>query len=230
MSMAKKIGILGTGIVGQTIAGKLISLGYEVMIGTRDVAKTLTSIEPNQYGGPAFGVWLKQNTTVRVGTYTDTAQYGDILFNCLKGSVSIDALRSIGAQRFAGKPLVDISDPLDFSHGMPPTLFTVSTSSLGEEIQKALPEANVVKTLNMVNCEVMVDAAKSGGDATMFLCGNSPDAKASVEAILHQFGWKDILDLGDISGARGLEMLLPIWLRIMMTLRKSLFGFKIVRN
>ena len=227
--MVKNIGILGTGIVGQTIAGKLVSLGYDVMVGTRNVTATMTSTESNQYGGPAISIWLTKNRTVKLGTFSDAAKHGDMVFNCLKGNAAIEGLQSAGAVHLAGKPLVDVTNPLDFSRGMPPTLFTVNTSSLGEEIQKALPEAHVVKTLSMVNCEVMVDATKAGGDATMFMCGDNVGAKEAVKKILHEFGWNDVFDLGDIVAARGIEMLLPIWLRVWMTLQKGYFGFKIVR-
>jgi predicted dinucleotide-binding enzyme len=114
---------------------------------------------------------------------------------------------------------------------MPPTLIPeyTNTNSLGEEIQKLLPEANVVKTLNIVNCEVMVDPAKSGGDPTMFISGNNNEAKEKVKGLLNQFGWKDIIDLGDITTARGTEMLLPIWLRTYMATGNGYFAFKIIR-
>ena len=105
----------------------------------------------------------------------------------------------------------------------------MNTTSLGEEIQKLLPESKVVKTLNIVNCEVMVKPQKSGGDPTMFISGNHAEAKEKVKALLDQFGWTDIIDLGDITTARGTEMLLPIWLRTYMATGNGYFGFKIIR-
>ena len=136
-----------------------------------------------------------------------------------------------GTENFDGKTIIDIANPLDFSNGMPPSLIPEysNTNSLGEEIQKLLPKANVVKSLNIVNCEVMVDAKKSGGDPTMFVSGNSAEAKAEVTEILKQFNWTDIIDVGDITTARGTEMLLPIWLRTWMATGNGYFAFKIVR-
>ena len=143
----------------------------------------------------------------------------------------MEIFNQAGTENFKGKVIVDVSNPLDFSKGMPPSLIPqyTNTNSLGEEIQKLLPEANVVKTLNIVNCEVMVNAKKAGGEPTMFLSGNNAEAKEKVKALLDQFGWKDIIDLGDISTARGTEMLLPLWLRTYMATGNGYFGFKIVR-
>jgi hypothetical protein len=229
--MATKIGILGTGMVGQTIGAKLVELGYPVTIGTRDAAKTLAKKERNQYGGPSFGEWHSHHQEIQVGSFSDAAKFGDIVFNCTNGAATMDAIGLAGKENLRAKTLVDISNPLDFSKGMPPSLLPQfsNTNSLAEEIQKALPEANVVKTLNIVNAEVMVNARKTGGDSTMFVAGNTPKAKDEVKAILKQFGWSDIIDLGDISGARGMEMLLPVWLRTWQSLQNGYFGFKIVR-
>ncbi len=224
-----RMGILGTGVVGQAIAGKLSELGHEVTIGTRDAARTLADTKSNQYGGPPFSQWIQQHPIIKLGTFTETVLSVEIIFNCLRGDAVLSTLTSIGPEKFAGKAVVDISNPLDFSHGMPPTLFFVNDNSLGEEIQKLLPQAHVVKTLNIVNAEVMVNPAKAGKEATMFLCGNDPQAKARSVELLKAFGWHDILDLGDITAARSLEMLLPIWLRTWMTLGSGYFAFKIVR-
>lgn len=216
----KKIAVLGTGMVGNTIATKLINLGYEVRMGSRtsDNEKALA--------------WEAANgSNASTGTFSDAAAFGEIVFNCTKGEHSLEVLKMAGPENLMGKTIIDIANPLDFSQGMPPSLIPSlsNTNSLGEEIQKLLPEANVVKTLNMVNCEVMVDAKKSGGDPSMFVCGNNPEAKEEVIAILKQFNWSDIIDLGDISTARGTEMLLPIWLRTLMATGNGYFAFKIVR-
>ncbi|MGV3641247.1 MAG: NADPH-dependent F420 reductase [Adhaeribacter sp.] len=216
----KKIGILGTGMVGNTIGTKLIQLGYSVMMGSRSARNEKAA------------AWVAANGgTASAGTFAQAAQFGDIIFNCTKGEISLEAFKMAGPEHFAGKIIVDIANPLDFSQGMPPSLIPAwsNTNSLGEEIQKLLPEAKVVKTLNIVNCEVMVDARKSGGEPTMFMSGNDAAAKAEVQDILRQFNWTDIIDLGDITTARGTEMLLPIWLRTWQATGNGHFAFKIVR-
>ena len=216
----KKIAVLGTGMVGNVIGSKLIQLGYSVMMGSRTTnnEKALAWVAANGANSSA-------------GTFADAAQFGDLVFNCTKGEAVLDILKSAGIENFDGKTVIDISNPLDFSKGMPPSLIPAwtNTNSLGEEIQKLLPRANVVKTLNIVNCEVMVDAKRSGGDPTMFMSGNSAEAKAGVKDMLNRFGWTDIIDLGDISTARGTEMMLPIWIRTWMATGNGHFAFKIVR-
>jgi hypothetical protein len=229
--MAKKIGILGTGMVGQTIAGRLADLGYEVTIGTRDVAKTEANRERSPMGGAPFSDWHKQHQNVKLEIFSGAAKSGEIIFVCTNGGATLEALGRANPDNFKGKTVVDISNPLDFSKGMPPSLVPrfANTNSLGEEVQKALPQANVVKSLNIVNCEVMVNAKKTGGEPTMFVAGNNAAAKAEVSGILKQFGWTDIIDLGDIAGARGMEMMLPVWLRTWGAIKNGYFGFKIVR-
>lgn len=216
----KKIGIFGTGMVGATIGSKLIQLGYSVMMGSR-TANNEKALAWAAANGP----------NASAGTFEDAGRYGEIIFNCTKGEASPDVFRAAGVNNLNGKIIVDISNPLDFSQGMPPSLIPAwtNTNSLGEELQKQVHGARIVKTLNMVNCEVMVDAKRSGGDPTMFVSGNDPDAKAEVTVILRQFGWNDIIDLGDISTARGTEMLLPIWLRTWMATGNGHFAFKIIR-
>lgn len=215
-----KTGVLGTGMVGKTIGSKLVQLGYEVKMGSR----TKDNYEA--------GEWVKtQGGQASQGTFEEAAAFGDIVFNCTKGENALDALKLAGNENLKGKILIDISNPLDFSKGMPPTLLPnmVNTNSLGEEIQKWFPDTQVVKTLNIVNCEVMVDASRCGGDATMFLAGNSEDAKRVVERILRKFGWTDIMDLGEIKHARSTEMMLPVWLSVYMATQNGYVGFKIVR-
>jgi predicted dinucleotide-binding enzyme len=126
--------------------------------------------------------------------------------------------------------LIDIANPLDFSKGMPPTLSVCNTDSLGEQIQRAFPQVKVVKTLNTMNANLMVNPALLSGDHDVFVSGNDPAAKAQVTNFLkQQFGWKSVIDLGDITTARGVEMTLPIWLNLFGVLQTPLFNFKIVR-
>jgi 8-hydroxy-5-deazaflavin:NADPH oxidoreductase len=212
-----KIGMLGTGMVGESLGIKLVQLGHQVKMGSRTA------------GNETAAKWVKASgTNASQGTFADAAEFGEIVFICLKGEVVLDVVRSV-AGALSGKIVVDVSNPLDFSHGMPPSLSICNTNSLGEEVQKALPAAQVVKTLNIVNCEVMVDPAK-GGDPTMLICGNDAGAKSGVAALLKSIGWSDFIDLGDITKARGTEMLLPLWLNLMGVFSHVHFGFRIVRK
>ena len=225
-----KIGNLGTGMVGQTIGGRLAQLGHDVMIGTRDVAETLARTAPDGMGNPPFSAWLKQNPKVKLGTFAQAAAHGELVVNATNGFAAIDILKAAGEANLNGKTLIDISNPLDFSKGMPPTLFVKDSDSLAEQIQRAFPRANVVKTLNTMTASVMVNPGQlAGGDHTVFVSGNDAGAKAQVAELLKSFGWRDIIDVGDITTARGTEMLLPIWLRLMGALQTPLFNFKIVQ-
>lgn len=225
-----KFGILGTGIVGQTIGAKLIEAGHDVLFGTRDVEKTLARTELDVYGNPPFSEWKKQRPQVRLGTFQEAAAHGEILFNTTAGVASLAALDQAGADNLRDKILVDIANPLDASQGFPPTLAVCNTDSLAEQIQNAFPETKVVKTLNTMNCFVMVNPGMVPGDHTVFVSGNDGDAKAQVSTMLTEwFGWqpRNIIDLGDISTARGVEMLLPIWIRLYSALQNPMFNFHI---
>jgi 8-hydroxy-5-deazaflavin:NADPH oxidoreductase len=225
-----KIGILGTGMVGQVLASAIIAKGHEVMIGTRDVAKSLASSQPNAMGMPAFGTWHKDNQKVQVGTFAETAAFGELLLLATNGSGTLPALELAGANNLGSKTIIDISNPLDFSNGMPPSLFVVNTDSLAEQIQRAYPNAKIVKSLNTMTAFVMLNPNHAaGGDHTVFLSGNDEAAKAQVRSFLEGFGWKDILDLGDIKTARGVEMILPLWLSTWGKLGNTPFQFKIAR-
>lgn len=226
-----KIAVFGTGIVGQVIANRLAGLKHTVVIGTRDVAKTLARNEKDAYGNPSFAEWYKQNqSNIGLETFAKAAAASGIIINCTMGQGSVDALKQAGSENLKGKTLLDISNPLDFSKGMPPTLSPGNTDSLGELIQRTFPEAKVVKTLNTMNCFLMVNPAALAGDHNVFVSGNDPDAKHVTKEILKSFGWKDstIIDLGDITTARGTEQLLPIWIRLYGTLKNPMFNFKIV--
>lgn len=212
------IAVLGTGMVGNTIGKKLIELGYTVMMGSRTADNEKAAKFVSDNGSKALQ-----------GTFADAAGFGELIFLCTKGEATLDIVQLAKPENFKGKVVIDISNPLDFSKGMPASLFISNTDSLGEHVQKAMPEAHIVKTLNIVNCEVMVNPSKSNGDPTMFMSGNSAEAKEKVKGILEQFGWNDIIDLGDITTARGTEMMLPIWLRTYMATGNGYIAFKIVR-
>jgi 8-hydroxy-5-deazaflavin:NADPH oxidoreductase len=215
-----KIGVLGTGTVGSTIASKLIQLDHQVMMGSR---------EPNN---PAGAQWAKTaGPNACHGTFAATARFGEIVFNCTAGMHSLEALHQAGAANLAGKILIDVANPLDFSKGMPPTLSVSNTDSLGERIQRAFPEARVVKTLNTVNAVLMVHPGLVPGDHNLFVSGNDGAAKDEVARLLSDgFGWKraNIIDLGDITSARGAEMVLPLWVRLFGVYQRPGFNFHIV--
>ena len=213
-----KIGVLGTGMVGATIATKLIELGQEVMMGSRNA------------GSEKAVTWAQANgANASQGAYAQAARFGEILFNCTQGTASVEALQSAGADNLIGKILIDVANPLSFSPGSPPTLSICNTDSLGEQIQRTFPETKVVKTLNTVNCEVMVNPALVPGDHDIFVCGNDARAKASVAELLKQwFGWRSVIDLGDISAARATEQMMPIWLRLYGVLGVPHFNFRVV--
>lgn len=228
-----KIAVIGTGSVGQTFASKLVSLGHEVMMGTRDVAAKLAGTGKETYGNPPFSEWHAANKAVRLGTFAEAAAFGEIILNVTQGVNSINALKGAEAKNLDGKVLVDIANPLDFSKGMPPVLIPElsNTNSLGEEIQKTFPGAKVVKTLNTMWAGLMVNPNMiGGGDHTAFICGNDAEAKNKVKSLMNEFGWRNenILDLGDISSARGTEAILPVWLRIWSATQNGAFNFKVV--
>lgn len=212
-----KYGVIGTGMVGLAISNRLAELGHEVMIGTRDVSKSGDKLKA-------------KHEAVKVGTFAEAAAFGEVLFNATSGAVSIEALKMAGEANLNGKALVDISNPLDFSKGMPPSLFVSNTDSLGEQIQRTFPQLKVVKALNTVTAPIMVDAKQvAGGDHDLFICGDDVIAKETVINVLRMFGWMNIHDLGDISNARATEAVLPIWVRLYGKLGTPMFNFKVVR-
>jgi 8-hydroxy-5-deazaflavin:NADPH oxidoreductase len=225
-----RFGILGTGVVGKTIAVRLDGLGHDVIVGTRNPEETLSRTDPDQYGNPPFGAWQEEHPEVRLGTFAEAAAHGDMVVNATAGAVSLEALEQAGEDNLNGKILIDIANPLDFSKGMPPTLLVSNTDSLGEQIQRRFPEAKVVKTLHTMNAYLMVDPAQlAATDHTVFVSGDDAEAKARVSELLRSFGWSDIIDLGDITTARGTEMVLPIWVRLFGVFQKPIYNFKIVR-
>ena len=215
-----KIAVFGTKMVGRTIATKLVELGHDVMMGSR-TADNESALE-----------WQREvGQRASVGTFADAAAFGELAFNCTSGAGSLAALKAAGPDNLRGKVLVDLANPLDFSNGFPPSLLVSNTDSLAEQIQRELPDTPVVKTLNTVNCNVMVDPTLvAQGDHHMFLCGNDPDAKARVHQILTEwFGWRHIIDLGDLSSARATESYLHLWVRLMGNLGGPNFSIKVVQ-
>ena len=216
-----RFGVLGTGVVGHTIADKLVDVGHEVMMGSRAA------------GNEKAVAWAtERGAAAREGSFADAARFGEMVVNATAGAASVDALGAAGAENLAGKVLIDIANPLDHSAGMPPTFTVCNTDSLGEQIQRAFPQARVVKALNTINAEVMVDPSVVGDSHTVFICGDDPDAKERVSQLLQSFGWpsEDIVDLGDIAGARGAEMYLALWLRLLSAMGTPRFNVKVVSS
>ncbi len=223
------IAVLGTGSVGRAIAGRLCELGHHVTIGTRDPQATLARTEPDTMGTAPFATWHADRPDVALATHSEAAAGAEVVVLATSGSATLDVLHLAGAEHLAGKPLVDISNPLDFSRGFPPTLSVSNADSLGEQVQRAFPQALVVKTLNTLTADLMVHPQALGASSTVFVSGDDATAKATVTGILTSFGHDDVVDLGGIETARGTEMYLPIWLRLMGALGTAQFNVKVVR-
>ena len=224
------IAVLGTGTVGRTIAGKLSELGHVVVVGTRDPQATVARTESDAMGTPPYSAWQAENPAVRLAPFAEAAAFGELVVLATSGSGALDALTRAGAENLAGKVLLDISNPLDGSQGFPPTLFVKDTDSLAEQLQRAFPTARVVKSLNTMTAAVMVDPGRvSGGEHSVFVSGDDEEAKRTVASLLEDFGHTDVIDLGDLSTARGAEMYLPLWLRLMGSLGTPFFNIKVVR-
>ena len=224
-----KIAVLGTGMVGRALAGRLSGLGHDVTIGTRDPQATMARTEPDGMGNPPFPTWAADHPDVTVASLDEAAADAELVVNATSGSGALPALEQAGADHLAGKVLIDISNPLDFSQGMPPTLTVKDTDSLGEQVQREFPSALVVKTLNTLTAGLMVHPQDLGASSTVFVSGDDAGAKATVTELLTSFGHDDVVDLGGIETARGPEMWLPIWLRLMGALGTAQFNLKIVR-
>jgi hypothetical protein len=218
------IGVLGTGMVGETIATALTEKGHNVRMGSRSA------------NNEKAAEWVKRsNNHATQGDFNDAAAFGEIVFLCLNGAHALDAVRSIDADSIHGKIVIDVTNPLDFSKGMPPRLLDGlnNSTSLGEEIQKALPGAKVVKTFNTINCNIMVNPKLiNNGDHTLFICGDDADAKNKVKHFLvDTFGWRpeNLLDLGRIQTARGAEAYVPFWVMMMQATGSPMFNIKVVK-
>jgi 8-hydroxy-5-deazaflavin:NADPH oxidoreductase len=215
-----RIGVLGTGAVGRTIASRLVGLGHEVCLGARDASNEVA------------GEWVDEvGVRASRGTFADAASFGELVFNCTAGGVSVQALEQAGEEPLRGKVLVDVSNSLDFSQGRPPFLSVVNTDSVGEQIQRRFPETRVVKALNTMNNKVMVDPGSVPGEHHVFVCGGDEAAKDDVRSLLESFGWASerIVDLGGIESARGTEAYVILWLRLVGALGTSQLNIGILR-
>ena len=223
------IAVLGTGMVGRALAGRLDELGHAVAVGTRDPESTLARTEPDGMGNPPFSTWHAHHAGVALATFADAAAGAELVVSATSGDVALDVLGLAGADNLASKVLIDVSNPLDFSHGFPPTLFIKDTDSLGERIQRTFPDAKVVKSLNTLTASLMVDPRALGESTTIFVSGDDAQAKATVVSLLESFGHDDVIDLGPLETARGTEMMMPVWLRLMGALGTGTFNVKVVR-
>lgn len=216
-----KIAVLGTGMVGEALASRLVELGHQVQMGSRSATNEKAQ------------AWVaKTGAGASAGTFADAIRFGEVIFVATKGDSGLEVVGAAGPEAVAGKTVIDVANPLDFSNGALPTLSVSNTDSLGERLQQRYPEAHVVKSLNTMWCGLMVNPAQvAGGDHEVFVSGNEAAAKEQTKDLLRQFGWQDahIIDLGDISTARGTEMLLPLWLRVWQATGTGAFNFKVVR-
>ncbi len=225
-----RIAVFGTGSVGRTVAHALGELGHDVVVGTRDVEATLARTEPESSSNPPFTAWHHNHPAIKVEAYSEAAADADLVVNATSGSGSLSALKAAGADNLADTVLLDIANPLESSEGMPPSLFVLNTDSLGEQIQRAFPATKVVKALNTMSAHLMVDPRQLGdGHHTSFVSGNDDAAKRVVIELLSTLGHRDVIDLGDITTARGTEMYLPLWLRLWGALGTPTFSIKVVR-
>jgi 8-hydroxy-5-deazaflavin:NADPH oxidoreductase len=217
------IGILGTGMVGETIGAALVKKGHNVKLGSRSAVNSVAA------------AWVDMNGSgASQGTFADAATFGDVVFLCLNGEHTKNALEMAGPGSFSGKLVIDITNPLDFSKGMPPVLIPSmsNTTSLGEQVQAYLPQAKVVKALNTITAKLMVNASQvNGGDSNLLICGNDGSAKQLAKEFLsQQFGWRadNIIDLGDITAARSTEAYVTLWVRLWQATGSPMFNIKIV--
>jgi 8-hydroxy-5-deazaflavin:NADPH oxidoreductase len=212
-----RIAVIGTGMVGRTLGEGLAKVGHDVVVGTRDPARTRAR---DEWGA----------TSLSLASYGQVGAGADLFINATSGDASLEALQAVGDEALAGKVLIDVSNALDRSSGFPPTLFVCNTDSLAEQLQRAFPSTKVVKAFNTMTAAVMVNpGAVGGGDTTVFVAGNDADARATVAAVATDLGWTDVIDLGDLTAARGMEMWVSLWLRLFSSLGVPMFNIKVVR-
>ncbi len=210
-----RLAILGTGSVGQTLGTAFAAAGHDVVLGTRDPEATR-----------ARDGWSSE---LALATYADAAVSAEVLVTAVSGTAALEVLAAAGD--IAGKVVLDVSNPLDFSQGFPPTLSVANTDSLAEQLQRAFPAARVVKALNTLTASLMVDPRSlAGGEHSIFVAGDDESARAVVSGLLRELGWSDVVEFGALEAARGLEMWLPLWLRLMGALGTANFNIKVVRD
>jgi predicted dinucleotide-binding enzyme len=214
-----RVGVLGTGQVGQTLGSRLVATGHDVVMGSRTAT--------NEHAA----AWVAAHAErAAAGTFADAAAHGEVIVNATGGVVSIAALQLAGAENLAGKVLIDVSNPMKPDSGFPPQLDPVGDDSKAEQIQREFPDARVVKALNTMNCEVMADPSLLAGEHDVFMAGDDESAKQVVREVLRGFGWPDtsIRDLGGISAARGLEMYITFWIGLRISLGQNHFNVRLV--
>lgn len=198
-----RVGVLGTGEVGRRLAAGFRSRGHDVMIGSRDPDK------------PELREWLAgDGDGVRPGTFAEVAAHGELLVLAVLGNAAEDVIAEAGPENFSGKVVIDAMNPLDFSAGFPPKLSIAGEDSLGERVQRALPDAKVVKAFNTIGNQYFVDPSFSEGTPTMLIAGNDDAAKRTVGDVVADFGWPEAIDIGGIEGSRELEAICIVWVKI----------------
>lgn len=225
-----KIGILGTGGVGRTLAAKLASDGHEVMIGTRNVADTLAKNQPDAFGTAPYKEWQKQNQKIKLDTFASTAKFGDVIILATFGDVTTNAIDLAGKENFNGKVVIDTTNPLDFSKGVPPGFTATLGNSLGEKIQKHIPSAKVVKAFNTIGAHIMVNAKREEGSPDLLIAGNDEDAKKQFGELIKNWGWNSVVDMGDISKAYWLEANAMLWIHYAFKTGGWNHAFKLLRK
>jgi predicted dinucleotide-binding enzyme len=213
-----RVGVLGSGNVGRTVAAGLAAAGHEVVLGTRDTSKA----ELVEWAG---------GSRVRLAEPPEAAGHGEVVVNATPGDASEQAVRAAGGAELDGTVLLDLANPLDFSHGFPPSLSVSNTDSLAESLQRAFPNLRVVKALNTVNADVMVTPGGLPEPTALFVAGDDDGAKSTVTELLTSLGWQrdQLFDLGPLAAARGTEAYLLIWVRLMQSLGTPNFNVRIVR-
>jgi len=226
-----KIAVLGTGMVGKTLAAALVKAGHTVAIGTRSPDATLAKDVPMEAEPIRYEDWLAARDGIAMHTFADAAVDADMVISSLSGKHAVPTLSQL-AESLSGKVVVDTTNPLDFPDGPAPLLTVMNDDSLSEQIQRALPDARIVKALNTVGFSVMTRPAEiAGGNHILPICGNNSEAKTTVRSVLAELGWTEsqMIDLGDLSNARGMEAYMLYWFRLMHALGTADFNIAIQR-
>jgi 8-hydroxy-5-deazaflavin:NADPH oxidoreductase len=212
-----KVGVIGSGEVGQTLAAGFLKHGHEVMVGTREPAK--------------LADWAKKNPKAKVGSFSETAAFGEVVALAVKGSIATEVLRAAGSKNLTGKLLIDACNPISDAPPVNGVLqfFTKMNESLMEQLQKEFPDAHLVKAFNSVGAPQMVNPEYKSGKPTMFICGNDEGAKAAATRILDQFGW-ETADMGKAEAARAIEPLCMLWCILGFTKNEWTHAFKLLRS